>query len=243
MMPKKTRDFWITLGLLAIAGLLSLIFFGEWHMLAQSRAKSDQAAPNTVSASIELPVQAKQNLELPPLTSFQETVQRPLFMDNRRPGQEVTEAPPPPVPVTPMTLKLMGVILRPGGKIALLADAKGKYKRLKLKEMYDGWTLVEFGSDRVTMEQAGKKEQLTLLKKSPKFARPPNIGQPAPVPPARPGYPQPPPGQPAVNQPYQMPPQQVQDNPPEEGEVNTEDSTEDGSSDEEDGDQDNGGDG
>lgn len=71
--------------------------------------------------------------------------------------------------------------------MALIADAKGKYKRMKTKDALDGWQVSVIKPDRILMEQSGFKEDLPLLKKRPKGApgaRPSAPPPPQPVPPA-----------------------------------------------------------
>ncbi len=97
----------------------------------------------------------------PALESYAEMVDRPLFLQSRRPPteEEEEEAPPAPAePKTPLNAKLMGVILTPGAKVALLVDEKGKYKRARKNTVIDGWKLVEIKDDRVTLEQAGEQK-------------------------------------------------------------------------------------
>lgn len=198
-MPKWTRDYLATLVLAAVAVVMALAFAVEWAGV--SRLYRSNAAPLSVRTPgpEESEPEDGQDFELPGLDDYEQMIQRPLFMETRRPGEAVAEQPPPPPPQTPLNLKLMGVVATPKGKLALLADAKGKYKRLKKNDTLDGWTLVELGSDRVTMQQGDERKDLPLLKVKPKpppgaLGQPGQPGQPRQVPnaPARPP-PQPPP--------------------------------------------------
>lgn len=67
--------------------------------------------------------------------------------------------------------------------MALIADAKGKYKRLKVKDSLDGWQITDIKPDRLLIEQGEFKEDLSLLKKPAKGASPTPTGTPAMAPP------------------------------------------------------------
>lgn len=204
-MQKLGNDQVVTTLLGAVAAAMLLVLAVEWVILARHRAETLRPVAVRPAPAPAAEEQADQPFGLPPIQNFREMVERPLFMDTRRPGPEGPDEPPPPPPSTPMVLKLMGVVWTPTGKLALMTDAKGKYKRLKLNDTLDGWTLVELGSDRVGMTQGDKRETVTLLKKRPKLppgAPPPpptpagTIPRPGSVPPptsGRPQIPQPPP--------------------------------------------------
>ena len=91
-----------------------------------------------------------------------------------------------PVPSSPLTLKLMGVVFTPKQHTALLVDAKGKYKRVRKNEALDGWTLVNLEPGKVTMQQGEEQKELMLLKPKPKALNAPNAPpQPGRQPPPR----------------------------------------------------------
>jgi hypothetical protein len=206
-MPGSKREQVLTLLLAAVAAVLAALLAAEWSLLNRDGSSSARPSAPRATGTMDRPADGE-DFALPALEAYPEMVQRPLFMENRRPGVDVPEAPPPPPPATPMTLKLMGVVQTPSGKTALFVDAKGKYQRRKPGDTLDGWVLVELTPDRATLQQGDRREQLTLLKKRPK--PPPNV-QPPPPPagqpprPGQPGFPGQPvyPGQPPVQQPSQ----------------------------------------
>lgn len=194
-MPKWSREYLLTAVLAGVAAVLALSLAVEWLVLERSGSREvSPPSARTAPAPID-DTEIEGDFELPPLEDYRQMVERPLFMETRRPGAETNEAAAPQSPPRPINLKLMGVVWTPHGKIALLVDAKGKYRRLKMQDMLDGWTLVDLESDRATLQQGEKREVLPLLKKRPK---PPPGTQPAPAPP--PGQPAPP-AQPAPAQP------------------------------------------
>jgi hypothetical protein len=214
-MPKWSRDYLLTALLGAIALMLALAVAVEWSVLANRSGEKLQSAP-VKPAPVGEPEAAGVDFKLPPLDRYRQMTERPVFMENRRPGVDVVEVvPPPPPPPTPMNLKLMGIVSTPKEKTALLLDNKGKYKRLKAQDLVDGWVLVELGVDKVTLQQGDRREVLPLLKKKPKVPAPPGGPQMGQLPP--PGVP-PRPGQKPVPVPTPMlPPGQTAEDMPEDG--------------------------
>lgn len=198
-MPKRLRPFLLTAILLVITSTLAALLAGEWVYLKNRRAltfKTEHPAQAPLPEAALLP----DDFALPELDKYEQIVSRPLFMESRRPGQPPAAAPPPPPPPTtppPISLKLMGILSTPKGKVALIADAKGKYKRLKLNDALDGWQVIGIKPDRLFMEQNGFTEDLPLLKKREKGApgrQPPAPNQaaqpPQAIPPPQPQPPQ-----------------------------------------------------
>ncbi|BBA36504.1 hypothetical protein sS8_4574 [Methylocaldum marinum] len=192
-MSRWTRDNLLSLILATVAGLLLIGVAVESAILKNKRstvAASSEKAANPQSAE---PVETE-DFELPEIQEYETIVERPLFMASRRPGVEVGEATTTAAPDTPLNVKLMGVAFTPNDKTALVVDAKGKYKRLKKNGTIDGWTLVEFAPDRVTLQRDAEQRELMLLKPKPKTApaqathTPPHQAprrQPPPKPPVR----------------------------------------------------------
>ncbi len=193
-MPKLSREYLLASVLAGIAAVLGLLLALEWIVLAKDRERALAAPRVKAETQVEIESGNALDFELPPLDDFRQMTERPLFMENRRPGAEPTETVAAPPPQTPMNLKLMGIVFTPEGKKALLVDAKGKYKRLKAQDTLDSWTLVEVDQDKVVMQQGEERKELPLLKKKPKLAsgaqQPPPGGQP-PRPQGRPPMPPP----------------------------------------------------
>ncbi len=208
-MPKRLRSFLLTGLLLVMASALLALLAGEWLYLKKQRTQPARKEP---AAAAPLPEAGllPDDFALPELNQYEQFVSRPLFMESRRPGQPpAAEPPPPPPPETPppISLKLMGVLSMPTGRMALIADDKGKYKRMRLNDVLDGWQIAEIKPDRARMEQSGFKEELPLLKKHEKGPGGPGApgpgGRPPAAPPAAPPPQAPPPQPPA--RPYRQP--------------------------------------
>ncbi|HYE36183.1 hypothetical protein [Methylocaldum sp.] len=192
-MSKWSRDNLLTLILAGVTALLLIGVAIESAVLEDKRSIAPVSSEKASNSEATETVDAE-DVELPDIQEYEAIVQRPLFMEGRRPGAEGGETTATTAQDTPLTVKLMGVAFSPSDKTALFVDAKGKYKRLKKNGSIDGWTLVDFGQDRVTLQQGDEQRELMLLKPKPKTAP----GQPQqtpqqPAPPPRPVTPPPPP--------------------------------------------------
>lgn len=157
---------WLGAGLLLLIVVILIEWFAFRHSLSQDKKASRAPNPETLGAAVSL-----EGLSLPAVSEFSETVDRPLFMETRRPSP-----PPPPGPVkrseppTPVTFQLMGVVESPRGRLALIAESKGKYRKLREKDSIDGWEIVQIRTDRILLQNQGMEESLNLVKKRPKTA-------------------------------------------------------------------------
>jgi len=196
-MSKRYRDYGLALALLAGAGLLALVLVWQWsHYRAKERDLKNRLAAK-VEVHLQAPAPENQQDGLPGLDNYSATVERPLFMEGRRPGEvEVAMADAPPAPHLPLTAKLMGVVFAPGQTLGLFVDAQGKYKRLRKNESLGGWKVAEILADKAIMEQDGNREELKLLKTKPK--KPHFPANPAGVPPPAGPFP----GQPPIPPPF-----------------------------------------
>jgi len=193
-MSKWARDNLLTLILAGVASLLLVGVAIESAVLKSKRSAAAAAsAEKAANPEAAAPVDAE-DFELPDIQEYETIVERPLFMEGRRPGAEAGETTAAAVPDTPLTVKLMGVAFTPTDKTALFVDAKGKYKRLKKNGSIEGWTLVDFAPDKVTLQRGDEQKELPLIKPKPKTATGQGtLGQPQQPPPFQKPAPQPPP--------------------------------------------------
>ena len=200
-MSQRLRPFFLTGVLLILTSWLGALLTGEWVHI-RNKPSGKELAENTATNTAPETGLTPDTFALPGVSEYLQMVDRPVFMESRRPpppkSEEPPEPPPPPPPekATPVSFKVMGILSTPEGKMALIADAKGKYKRLKVKDSLDGWQIAEIKSDRLLIQQGAFKEDLSLLKKQAKGATPPGIptatSPNAPVPqPVRPAVPRP----------------------------------------------------
>ena len=164
-MSQRLRPFFLTGILLILTSWLGAVLTGEWlHLRSKPSDKSPiENATRATSAETAL---TPDTFTLPGVGEYQQIVERPLFLESRRPPPPKSEEPPPPPEkATPVTFKVMGILSTPEGRMALIADAKGKYKRLKIMDSLDGWQIADIKPDRLLIQQGPFKEDLSLLKK------------------------------------------------------------------------------
>lgn len=161
-----TVAIWLGAGLLLLIVVILIEWFAFRHSLSQDKKSSRTPNPQTLGAAVSL-----EGLVLPAVSEFSETVERPLFMETRRPSPPALPGPvkksEPPAPVT---FQLMGVLESPRGRLALIADSKGKYRKLREKDSIDGWEIIQIRTDRIQLQNQGMEENLNLVKKRPKTA-------------------------------------------------------------------------
>lgn len=185
----KNPEYALTLPLALLCLLFGAVLLVESMML--QRAGSERAQRAGTAGQDASPVQAEPEavFALPPVDDFSAFVDRPLFLEGRKPVVETEQAQETvQEDKTPLDLSLMGVMLSHQGQIAILAEASGKNRRVKVGGTIAGWRLVELKPDRVTMQRGEERRELPLMKPKPKG--PGSAGAPAqPVPPgaARPG--------------------------------------------------------
>ena len=108
--------------------------------------------------------------DLPPLETFAETLERPLFRRDRRPytapQPQIVQAPAPaPVVEIPLSeqVALRATIIIGERRIALLHDlVNDKPLRLSRGERVHGWTLSEVDTNSVALQKDGALERLGL---------------------------------------------------------------------------------
>ena len=176
-MAKRFRDYNLALLFIAVSALLSVVFVSQWLHYRHQRTDLKKLLATKVEARMEDQKVEEQHFELPSLEEYSATVERPLFMEGRRPATvEANEPEAAPVEKKPLAVKLMGVVFAPKETLGLFVDAQGKYKRLRINDSIGGWKVEGIEADKAIMEQDGAKEELKLAK--PKQKKGP--GQPKP---------------------------------------------------------------
>ena len=144
------------------------------------------AVPSTVrdkQTVIETPQYNANRTALPPET-FSEIIERPLFMDTRRPwvapvstdsnkhkGLRQTE------PDILTLISLSAIVITNEQRIALIEDKRtGKLQQLHQGEMYGGWTLADVGTNSIAMQKGPHTRNMELIVKQ---SRPPPEKPPA----------------------------------------------------------------
>ncbi len=175
--------FWLMVAI-AAAGALVL----EW------RHPPRLPAPPVVKASDAVTVPPLQPFQPSPLLRYAEIVERPIFIDARRPEEdEAAASPASPAPDQP--LNLIGVVLLPNSAAALLRPEEPNAKVLRVPQggMVSGWRLEAVQAGKVVLRKGNEVRELALIR--PKA--PPRPTSPARVVPQRAGaLPAPPPSVP-----------------------------------------------
>ncbi len=110
--------------------------------------------------------------KLPPIESFSETVERPLFLPDRRPPT-VEEALEDAEDVETGLFTLVGIIVSPTQRIALV-KVRGSQTVLQLSEgqQANGWTVLQIRPEEVIFESNDKTETIELIDIKPPTRRP-----------------------------------------------------------------------
>lgn len=161
----KNPEFALTLPLALVCLLLGVILMLESVVFQRAASVGGPGAGAGGSETAPERQEPDAAFELPPPDEFSAFVDRPLFMEGRRPAVESDQAEAPKEEeLTPLALSLMGVTFGPHGQMAILAEASGKNRRVKLGGTIDGWRLIELKPDRVTLLRGQEKRDLPLLK-------------------------------------------------------------------------------
>jgi hypothetical protein len=170
----KTPEYALTLPLAIVCLVFGAALVIESTMMGRSESSvaTNTAQPEPGATTPDAGADAV--FQLPPIDEFSAFVDRPLFMEGRKPAAEVN-APEAPKEedLAPLALSLMGVMLSPRGQWAIVAEASGKHRRVKLGGTIAGWRLIELKPDHVTVQRGEEKRDLPLMKPRTKGAATP----------------------------------------------------------------------
>ena len=128
-------------------------------LLPAAPAADAMEAPTEGDAA--MPEFADVSLSPPALSALSDMVERPLFMSTRRlPEPEEATPPPPPKPIR---LKLIGVALAGGSRVALLRNlVNNQLVHLAEGETHDGWALDTVGAQSASFSRGPQVAELPL---------------------------------------------------------------------------------
>ncbi len=172
---------------MAACGVLGAVLVMEWGVSEMSRARLQDTLNQTIKGDYQsdpLP-----NLNLPKLSeaNFSVIVERPLFIDGRKPLPEAPEENAAAADTGQLDdWALIGIYNKNKNRdkhVALFRNQKETKKFLKLYEeqTISGWQLIEIKSDRVVLQLGGQQKSVMLRK--------PREQSKTPVPPKRPPVP------------------------------------------------------
>ncbi|MEJ2618953.1 MAG: type II secretion system protein N [Candidatus Thiodiazotropha sp.] len=171
MSPWKTFFNSLTLLLLFGIGLGSGIFVYQWQnpteveVTDKPQAKANQKQTTKI-ASLSRFTPAS-------ISAYQEITDRPLFREGRIPPEEPEKDTTKPVArLTPLKLKLEGVVITPKNRVAVIRDlSSNRLLRVAQGMSQDDWKLESVDQTSATVVRRGKKQLLELNvekdKKSP----------------------------------------------------------------------------
>jgi hypothetical protein len=146
--------------LIAANVILALTVSAELLLPAQP-GTANAATAGEVAAAV--PEFGSAGVVAPPFSQLVDMMERPLFfVDRRMPQPEVKkEAPPPP---KPLQLKLEGIALAGGARVAVLRNLNGNgLLQLAEGDSHDGWTLDSLSSTNATFSRDGAQSTELLL--------------------------------------------------------------------------------
>ena len=100
----------------------------------------------------------------PPIEDYDEVLVRPLFVEGRTPpepsAQEEQQAAPTRDEGLAKFWKLEGLVLTPEARVALVRGKRDrKLLRLTAGEVFEGWEVVEFATDRIFLKKGEKNRR------------------------------------------------------------------------------------
>ncbi|MDQ1315407.1 MAG: hypothetical protein QG662_1516 [Pseudomonadota bacterium] len=114
--------------------------------------------------------------------AYDQTLERPLFVPNRRPAPPAPPAPPPPPPVMQKgQFQLLGTVITDEMKSAVVKEvSSGKERQVVQGFTINGLQLEAVEADRIVFTQYDDREEIRLkIQASPKPVAPPPGAQPA----------------------------------------------------------------
>ena len=107
---------------------------------------------------------AAQAFSMPPIETYAETLDRPLFSKIRRPPAPEPDAPAPePEKKQKVKVRLAGVIISPRERVALVQEPRAKeITRLREGQEIEGWVLESILADRIVLRFGELREEVKI---------------------------------------------------------------------------------
>lgn len=132
---------------------------------ALERTDTGGSTEIALSRPEKIPALAPQpRFAMPPITTYPETIKRPLFSPSRQPPVETTEIPgPKAVPNSDIKARLSGIIITPEGRFALLQKpAETEAIRVSEGQNFEGWVVKSIHADRIVLNR-GDSTQVVMI--------------------------------------------------------------------------------
>lgn len=160
---------------LGFACLLAAVGLGLEYRLLQRKLTGLFQPPTASVEAAQIPTSPPATLaELPPIEAFSAFVERPLFIEGRRPLSEEPDTASTPGAAQKPQVSLTGIIDTPeAGQIILVRDLHNQTLRFKPGEVIDGWRVAKLAETYVILERNGETYVLELIKPRPAQPSPP----------------------------------------------------------------------
>jgi hypothetical protein len=146
--------------LIAANAVFAVMVSAELLLPAQPGAANAATARNGDAA---LPEFGDTTIAAAPMTQFVDMMERPLFLPDRRMPQPKVEQ-SQPIPTKPLGLKLEGIALSGGSRVAVLRNLNGNgLVQLVEGDSYEGWTLDALTSTSAMFSRNGEQGTELLL--------------------------------------------------------------------------------
>lgn len=145
---------------IACAGLGTWVF-NQWNLYQTGLQDAAQHAATAAADAVQ-GIKPPRLPPMPPLASYSEVVERPLFTSTRRPPPE-QEKPAVVAARLPVNYRLEGTALSPRGQVAVVRDTRtSTLHRLAVGEQVDGWQLEQIRPGQAALTQGARKLELEL---------------------------------------------------------------------------------
>ena len=139
--------------LIAANVVLALVVAGE--LLPTHRGTADAASSKVGTAT--LPDFGDTAIDAPAFGQLVDMMDRPIFFPDRRMPSPKVEQPPAPPPA-PLRLKLEGIAIADGSRVAVLRSLEGDgLLQLGEGQAHKGWTLDQISSTAATFSRNGQQ--------------------------------------------------------------------------------------
>jgi general secretion pathway protein N len=144
----------LILSALLCAGL-GVALVVELNAAAPAARQAVSTAPGAAAALPEI----SNRFTLPPLASFAEVIERPLFSSSRRPTATETQQHVD----QPLSASLAGIVISASSSSVIVAHGDPPLlTRLKQGDELDGWSVSSIEPNRVLFRRGGEERQLKL---------------------------------------------------------------------------------
>ena len=151
----------MSLMLTAVAVLLAALLYSQWNKDIATQYPSAGEAGKGASGEYELT--SVERFDPVAFARLGETVERPLFTEGRLPPEKPKPGANGKSKVSPLKLKLEGVVISPESKVAIITDLQSReLLRLAQGMSHSNWKVTEVSEGSVTIQQGVKEITLIL---------------------------------------------------------------------------------